>query len=256
MNILYNEGCVIAMNDKWKTIAADFGDDFLKKNFMGPNSMMIMAELAESLDLHPGMKVLDLGCGNGLTSFYLAKYFNVIVFATDLWISATDNHKRVKQLGLEDRVFPIHAEAHSMPYANEFFDLAVSVDAYHYFGTDEYYLENHLAPLVKASGQIAIAVPGVTADFDKNGPSEALKKFENVGVSGEFKTFKSNAWWNKLWLRSGVVEDIKSFDLKCHKIAWDEWLYSGNETGAGDIPFIKADTDNQLAIVAIVAKKR
>ena len=159
------------MNDKWKKIATEFGDEFLKKNFMGPNSMMIIAELAESLDIREGMKVLDLGCGNGLTSFYLAKYFNVTVFATDLWISATDNYERVKQLGLEDKVFPIHAEARSLPYANGFFDLAVSVDAYHYFGTDEYYLDNHLAPLVKAGGQIAIAVPGVTEDYDKIGNS-------------------------------------------------------------------------------------
>jgi hypothetical protein len=33
-------------------------------------------------------------------------------------------------------------------------------------------------------------------------------------------------------------------------------LYSGNETGKGDIPFIEADTDNQLAIVAAVAKMK
>ncbi|HOG02135.1 MAG: Cyclopropane-fatty-acyl-phospholipid synthase [Firmicutes bacterium ADurb.Bin248] len=241
------------MNIKWENIAADFGNDFLKQNFMGPNSIMIMAELAESLDLHPGMKVLDLGCGKGLTSFYLAKYFNVTVFATDLWIPATENLKRINQLGLEDKVFPIHAEARTLPYANDFFDLAVSVDAYHYFGTDEYYLNNYLAPLVKAGGQIAIAVPGVTADFDKNGPSETLKKY---CVSGEFQTFKSNAWWNRLWLRSETVEDIKSFDLKCHKTAWDEWLYSGSKIGTGDIPFIEADTDNQLAVVAVVAKKK
>jgi len=88
------------MNKKWECIAAEFGNDFLKENFMGPNSMMIMTELAESLDLRPGMKVLDLGCGKGLTSFYLAKYHDVAVFATDLWISATDNYERVKQLGL------------------------------------------------------------------------------------------------------------------------------------------------------------
>ena len=246
------------MSIKPETAASEFGDDFLKENFMGPNSMRIMAELAGSLDLRPGMKVLDLGCGKGLTSFYLAKYFNVIVFATDLWVSATENLKRVKQLGLEDKIFPINADARKLPYANDFFDMAVSVDAYHYFGTDETYLSEYLAPLVKRGGQIAVAVPGVTEDFDKNGPSETLRKH---CISGEFGTFKSNAWWNRLWVRSEAVEDIKSFDLKCHKAAWDDWLYSGNlyegeEIAKGDIPFIEADTDNQLAIVAVVAKKK
>ena len=248
------------MNLKWDSIASDFGDDFLKENFMGPNSMMIMAELVESLELKPGMKILDLGCGKGLTSFFLAKYFDVIVFATDLWISATENYERVIQLGLEDKVFPIHAEARALPYANDFFDVAVSVDAYHYFGTDESYMENYFAPLVKKGGQIAIAVPGVTEAFYVNGASEGLKNHPYAGEAiiktGEFQTFKSNEWWKKLWERSGAVDVIKSFDLKCHKTAWDEWLYCGNEIGKGDIPFIEADTDSQLAIVAVVAIKK
>jgi cyclopropane fatty-acyl-phospholipid synthase-like methyltransferase len=224
------------MNKKWEDIASEFGNDFLKENFMGPNSMMIMAELVESLDLHPGMKVLDLGCGNGLTSFYLAKYFGVVVFATDLWISATDNFKRVKKLSLEDTVFPIYADARALPYANNFFDVVVSVDAYHYFGTDEYYLSNYLAPLLKPGGQIAIAVPGVTEDFVKNGPSQALRNQEYIYCKdGEFQTFKSNAWWNRLWMRSEIVEDIKSFDLKCHKNAWNEWLYVSGEYNGTEV---------------------
>ena len=81
---LIEQRSVSALNEKWKTVAADFGEDFLKKNFIGPNSMMIMAELAESLDIRPGMKVLNLGCGNGLTSFYLAKYFDVTVNSSTL----------------------------------------------------------------------------------------------------------------------------------------------------------------------------
>ena len=56
--------------------------------------------------------------------------------------------------------------------------------------------------------------------------------------------------------RSDEVEVIENFDLKCHKEAWNDWLYSGNEIGKGDIPFIESDTDNQLAIVAIIAQKK
>jgi len=241
------------MLTSWENIASDFGYDFLNKNFMGPNAMMIMAELAQSLDLRPGMKVLDLGCGNALTSLYLAKYHGVTVFATDLWITATDNLERVRQFGLEEKVFPIHAEARRLPYAEGFFDVILSVDAYHYFGTDEYYLNEHLFPLLKKGGQIAIAVPGVTADFDKNGPSETLREHCETG---EFQTFKSNAWWSRLWARAESVVDIKGFDLKCHKAAWDDWLHCGSELGKSDIYFIECDTDNQLAIVAVVAKRK
>lgn len=38
-----------------------------------------------------------------------------------------------------DRVIPIHADANELPYADEYFDAIVSIDAYHYFGTGKVY---------------------------------------------------------------------------------------------------------------------
>lgn len=78
------------------------------------------------------MNVLDMGCGKGLTSVFLAKEYDVIVFANDLWIDPTDNWKRFEQMGVSNRVYPIHADAHALPYAEGFFDAAVSIDSYHY----------------------------------------------------------------------------------------------------------------------------
>lgn len=50
-----------------------YDKNFLKENMMGPNSMMILEELLNEVPLKAGMRVLDLGCGNGLTSVFLAK---------------------------------------------------------------------------------------------------------------------------------------------------------------------------------------
>lgn len=72
------------------------------------------------------MRVLDPGCERELTSIFLAKEYDVTIFATDLWISATDNYERIKSMGLEDKIIPIHAEAHDLPYVQECFDLAIS----------------------------------------------------------------------------------------------------------------------------------
>ena len=114
-----------------------YDKDFLKPNMMGPNSMMILEELLEKVPLKPGMRVLDLGCGNGLTSVFLAKEYGVQVFALDLWISATDNYRRFREAGVEQAVIPIHADALDMPFADEFFDAVISVDAYHYVGNND-----------------------------------------------------------------------------------------------------------------------
>ena len=45
------------------------------------------------------------------------------------------------------------AEAHDLPFSDGFFDAMISVDAYHYFGTDDLYLENHMARLGKPSDE-------------------------------------------------------------------------------------------------------
>lgn len=45
----------------------------VKENLMGPNSLKMLEELTRGMGLHPGMKVLDLGCGKGLTPYFLQK---------------------------------------------------------------------------------------------------------------------------------------------------------------------------------------
>lgn len=80
--------------------------DFISENMMGPNSLVILEELLENADLKPGMRVLDLGCGKGLTSVFLAKEYGVRVFAADLWISATENLQRFDSCGVSELVTP------------------------------------------------------------------------------------------------------------------------------------------------------
>ena len=168
---------------------------FLKENMMGPNAIKIIEEMSESLELEKGMRVLDLGCGKGISSIFLAKEYDVTVFATDLWISATDNYERIKSMGLEDKIIPIHAEAHDLPFAHEFFDVAISVDAYHYFGVEADYLTKHFAPLVKKGGQIAVAVPGLKQEFTNGVPAELLPYW----IDDMTLTLHSCDWWNNLW---------------------------------------------------------
>lgn len=218
---------------------------------MGPNPVIILSELARQLRLSRGMRVLDLGCGKALTSCYLAKEFDVTVFATDLWIPAAENWGRIQSLGLQDKVVPIHADAHSLPFAEGFFDAVVSVDSYHYFGTSEHYLYASFAPLVKQGGQLAIAMPGLTEEFRDGVPAE-LQPF----WCPEMNTFHSHRWWRDLWARSGLVDIEDSRNLACHQQAWESWLQSGNEHAKEDVPFFNADIHNRLATVSVVATKK
>jgi cyclopropane fatty-acyl-phospholipid synthase-like methyltransferase len=71
---------------------------------------------------------------------------------------------------VEDTVFPIHADARQLPFAEEFFDVIVSVDSYHYFGTDVHYLEFYLLKLLKQGGQIGMVSPASPTEIPRPFP--------------------------------------------------------------------------------------
>jgi cyclopropane fatty-acyl-phospholipid synthase-like methyltransferase len=79
------------------------------------------------------MRVLDLGCGRALSSIFLHREFGVQVWATDLWFSAAENLQRIRDAGIEDGVFPLHADARSLPFAPTFFDAIISIDSFVYY---------------------------------------------------------------------------------------------------------------------------
>ena len=64
---------------------------------MGPNALWRMEWLGADMDLKPGMRVLDMGCGMAMSRIFLTREYGVRVWANDLWISATDNGKRIQE---------------------------------------------------------------------------------------------------------------------------------------------------------------
>src|SRR5579859_2117031 len=94
--------------------SAAYDPDWMLENLMGPNAAWLAEALSQAMDLRPGMRVLDMGCGRAISSIFLAKELGLQVWATDLWIGASDNWERIRAAGLQDRVFPIHAEAHAL----------------------------------------------------------------------------------------------------------------------------------------------
>src|SRR5262245_28727600 len=136
----------------------------------GANSLWLTEWLTAALDLRPGLRVLDLGCGRASSSIFLRREFGVQVWATDLWISAAENIQRVRDAGVEDGVFPLHADARSLPFAPEFFDAVVCIDSFPYYGTDALYL-NYLAQFVKPGARSASPGPAWCARSTAPSPS-------------------------------------------------------------------------------------
>ena len=96
------------------------------------------------------MRVLDLGCGRAASSIFLRREFGVEVWATDLWIDPSENLERIQDAGVGDGVFPIHADARALPFAQGFFDAIISLDSFVYYGTDDLYASITFRPLPEA----------------------------------------------------------------------------------------------------------
>lgn len=76
---------------------------FNESSLMGPNSLCLLDELLEKYPIHleRDNTILDLGCGTGLSSLFLANEVGATVYANDLWIKAEDNLKRFTEWGEE-----------------------------------------------------------------------------------------------------------------------------------------------------------
>jgi len=225
------------------------------ENQMGPNVLWLTEALMEILHLKPGMRVLDMGCGRAISSIFLAKEFGLQVWATDLWITATDNWKRIRSAGVENQVFPINTEAHSLPFADEFFDAAVSMDAYHYFGTDDLYLGKYFERLIKHGGSIGIVVPGLLYEFTHGVPNN-LKPFWNW----EFGSFHSPDWWKSHFEKTGKVlvdladsiPDGWKYWLKWQEIQLEhEFPYDETEAA-----LLRVDAGEHLGFTRLVAHRK
>jgi cyclopropane fatty-acyl-phospholipid synthase-like methyltransferase len=222
-----------------------YDPNWLSQNSMGPNPLWLLEDVCEHLDLRPGMKVLDMGCGKGCTSVFLAKEFGVTVFAVCLWIDPTENLRRFEEAGVADRVYPFRAEAHALPFAEDFFDAAVSIDSYHYYGTCERYFPMQFSKFVKPGGQFGIVVPGYSKEFEYGHPK--LGPF----IGAEEFTFHSNAWWRKHWEKTGIVDIIACYDIEDSHGVW-----SGGHDKLAWPDFTNADTENEIALVAMAAIKK
>jgi len=171
------------------------------RNSMGPNALWLVDALTQVLPLEPGMRVLDLGCGTAITSIFLAREHGAQVFAADLWIEPSLNLPRIEEAGVSDRVFPVEVEAHALPFARAYFDALVSIDSYHYYGTDVRYL-SYAAQFVKPGGVIGVMVPGNAVDPDDQPDAQV----EHAPYGADYSTFRSADWWARHFRRTGGIE--------------------------------------------------
>jgi cyclopropane fatty-acyl-phospholipid synthase-like methyltransferase len=214
------------------------------------NALWLSEWLAAALDLRPGMRVLDLGCGRAASSIFLRREFGTQVWATDLWFSASENMQRIRDAGVEDGVFPIHSDARSLPFAAEFFDVIVCIDSAPYYGTDDLYL-NYLARFVKPGGQVGIAGAGLMREIE-GPPPKHLREWWTQALW----CLHSADWWRRHWERTGIM-DIEVSDTMPD--GWQTWLHWHKVVAPdnqAEINALETDRGRYLCYVRTVGRRQ
>jgi SAM-dependent methyltransferase len=232
-------------------LSSKYDPEWVVANDMGPHPLWLLEDLARDLELRPGIRVLDLGSGKGVTSVFLAKEYGVQVWAADLWIDPTE--AAANFTGLD--ITALKAEAHALPFAQGFFDAIVCIDAYEYFGTADGYLA-YLTGFLKPGGQLGVATPALRREIRELGYiPDHIKQL----VGWEAIAWHTADWWRFHWEITELV-DVTSARLQ--ESGWQDWLLWSqaltSHRGSPDpaLEMLEQDQGEYLTFALLTARKR
>ncbi len=198
---------------------------------MGGGALYLAAQMVRTMDLKEGDIVLDLGCGTGTTSIFLAREFGVRVVAVDLWTSATSLAARFSEWGYRDRILPLNLDVTDrLPFADAYFDAIFCMNSLSFYGGSVEFL-HHLLKHGKRGGQICVGMETFNQEFSPERFSNPPPVFnynlppphETVNVwEDDFSKMHSPPWWKDLFQRSGILEVEHCRELEDAAILYED----------------------------------
>jgi SAM-dependent methyltransferase len=233
---------------------ARYDPDWLIELDMGCPTFWLLESLCEAMDLTPGMRVMDLGCGKAGGAIFLAKEFGLQVWAVDPWIKPTENWERICKAGLEDRVFPLNADATRLPFAENFFDAIIGINSLWFFASEDLYLRHRLINFVKPGGQIGVVLPGFYQDFEGDLPDDLPKHLKPYWASCALCAWHSADWWRRHFHRTEEVNILLADNFPDKEgyrtyLRWEE-VMQYPEKIAGD------DAGRNITFIRLVARRK
>jgi cyclopropane fatty-acyl-phospholipid synthase-like methyltransferase len=223
---------------------------------MGPNPLWLLEDLLADMTLSESMRVLDLGCGKGATSVFLAREFGVEVWAVDLWIPKSDRDLVLQDSGVATRVHALDADVRSLPFEEGFFDAIVSIDAWEYFGTDDRLLPT-LLRFLRPGGQVGMATPAMRQEVRE---LDYIPEHIRALVGWEALTWHTAEWWEQQWRLSGLLGETTA---RLQPEGWSDWLrweraaVAHGDTGAHrTVEMLEADDGNLLTFAIVSGTKQ
>lgn len=189
--------------------------DELYEDCFGGGGLYLAARMVRTLCVQAGDVVLDLGCGKGAASLFLAKHLGLKVIAVDLWTSATFLNQKFTARGYRGQIVPLQMDVtHELPFAKDYFDAVFCMNSFNFYGGNVEFLE-HLLKHIKPGGQLCLGSEVLTHEFTaeqlENPPYVYAFRLpppnDHVDVfEGDFKKQHTPHWWQELFESSGLLQ--------------------------------------------------
>src|SRR5579863_422140 len=176
--------------------------------------IQLVEHLAQIANIRPGCKVLDVGCGTGASSIYLAKRYEA--HATGITISPVQvglANQAAAREGVDAMFHLMDAEAMKF---EELFDVVWSVESIsHYQDVEQFFAA--AAGLLRQSGIVALIDWFKREDLNPKEYTQDIVPIEK-GMLVELRTMREY----EAWMRSNNLKIIKSeiLNKNCAK-TWD-----------------------------------
>ena len=208
-----------------------YSRDECYQDFFGGGGLYLATEMMRTLRLQPDDIVLDLGCGKGATSLFLAKHYGVRVVALDLWTSVEYLNEKFKAQDYADHLSAIQMDAtQPLPFPENYFDAIFCMNSFNFYGGSVDFL-NHLLKYLKSGKQLCIGSEVLSAEFTReqitnpppvyafrlNPPNEHVHVFED-----DFKKQHTPDWWQELFQSSGLLGVEHCHELRDADLIYEE----------------------------------
>ena len=198
---------------------------------IGGGALYLAARMVRTMRLNKGDLVLDLGCGKGATSIFLARHFGVKVIAVDLWHPAALLSDKFAARGLRQDIVPLHMDiTRELPFAENYFDAIFSMNSFSFYGGTWEFLR-HLLKHLKPGGQLCVGGEVLSDEFTaeqlENPPYVYAFKLpppnENVDVfADDFSKQHTPQWWKDFFAGSGLLEVTDCHELEDATILYED----------------------------------
>lgn len=191
-----------------------YGREGIHQGLHGQGGLFLARDMARLLGLKPGMRVLDLACGEGATSVYLAKTYGVEVYAVDE-VADEGIASRASDAGVGGLVRPIWADARKLPFRQGFFDAMFVMNSLFYFGTDDLY-PSYLLSLLMDGGELVVGSPCYRNELEADAPEEFLLEFPAC------LAVHSPGWWRRHFEKTGLAQVLSSELHPLGALFWED----------------------------------